>query len=97
MKTPLPDGRGPDMDKSNSQLFRFDLRILALDKLKNEAEETGFIYYRNARAVLGRALHLPKRESRRLLLEMAKSGLIRFDMKGRIFFKSVREWKNEGS
>ncbi len=68
-----------------SQPLKFDLRSLAYSKLQTTARGADFLEYREARTILGRSLHLPKPEARLLLLEMSRVGLIKFDVKGRIF------------
>ena len=69
----------------HSKPCRFDLRLLALAKLKDLSNGSGFVYYREARRHLGMLLHLPKLEARRLLLEMSKAGLISFDLRGKLW------------
>jgi hypothetical protein len=65
--------------------LRFDLRFLALDKLMNISNGSRFVYYKEARRYLGILLHLNRLETRSLLLEMSKQGLVSFDMRGKIW------------
>lgn len=73
------------MKTLNPQLKAFDLRFLALEKLSKAKGNNSFLTYREARCVLGRTLHLTKKQSRTLFLQMASDGMIRWDCKGRIF------------
>lgn len=75
------------------ELLKFDLRVLALEKLKYAANGSVFLKYKQARCVLGRSLHLPKQQARKLLLQMAHDGLIKFNVKGKIIF--LEEAENE--
>lgn len=75
------------MEELTSGFKSFDLRFLALDKLRSKADGSSFITYSEARCILGRLLHLPKNESRLLLLGMSKMGLIKFSKEKIIFQK----------
>ena len=79
------------MKDLDSQLLNivpcFDLRELAFQKLKAASENLDNLNYKDARRILGKTLHLPKIQSRLLLLQMSKDGMLRFDCKGRIFLK----------
>jgi len=65
----------------------YDLRVLGLEKLRNKINGDGFLTYKEARCVLGRAFHLKKLQCRSLLLEMSKNGLIYFK-KNKIFLEA---------
>ena len=57
--------------------LQFDLRKFVLDKLKNSVGDSEFIRYKQARCVLGRVLHMKRRDSRIILISMSKSGMIK--------------------
>lgn len=66
----------------------FDLRLVALGKLRDYSDGARFVHYRDARRRLGVLLHLSKLETRRLLLEMAQDGLISFDLRGKVWLEN---------
>ena len=82
-----------EMERDN----QWDIRFLALETLRKASNGDEFIHYRDARLVLGRQLHMRKRKTRQLLLETARIGLVRFDIKGRIFFMKKEKGEYCGS
>jgi len=76
------------MEKAFSEeagFHAYDLRGLALLKLRNLSKGAPYLHYREARQHLCRLFHLSKLQARRLILELSREGHISFDVKGRIW------------